>query len=89
MHAELATPPALPPCVPSPLVLFGQHDGPAMRHGLRSSHLLLSGRRWSRASNRAGRGDLNRPVLRADYMSSAPRPMRWLTSLKWPFCRFA
>jgi len=80
MHAELATPPALPPCVPSPLVLFGQHDGPAMRHGLRSSHLLLSGRRRSRASkssaqqpNRAGRGDLNQPVLPPGYMSSASR----------------
>jgi len=69
MHAELVTPPALPPCVPSPLAPFGQHDGPAMRRGLRSSHLLLSGRHRSRASksrsksNRACRGDLNQPVL--------------------------
>ena len=62
-----------PPCMSaSPLARFGQHDGPAMWRGLRSSHLLLSGRRRSRASNRAGRGDLNRPVLRPDYMSSAP-----------------
>jgi len=48
-----------------------------MRHGLRSSHLLLSGRRRSRASkssaqrpNRACRDDLNWPVLRPGYMSS-------------------
>jgi len=34
----------------SPLARFGQHDGPAVRRGLRSSHLLLSGRRRSRAS---------------------------------------
>jgi len=34
----------------SPLARFGQHDGPAMRRGLRSSHLLLSRHRRSRAS---------------------------------------
>jgi len=34
----------------SPLARFGQHDGPAMRCGLHSSHLLLSGHRRSRAS---------------------------------------
>ena len=44
-----------------------------MWRGLRSSHLLLSGRRQSRAMrpcpwpNPAGRGDLNRPVLRRLY----------------------
>jgi len=57
-----------------------------MWRGLRSSHLLLSGHRRSRAFNRAGRGDLNRPLLLYVYVVCLP-PMRRLTSLKWSFCR--
>jgi len=56
----------------SPLARFGQHDGPAMRRRLCSSHLLLSGRRRSRASNWAGRGDLNRQVLLYVVCSLSP-----------------
>jgi len=44
----------------SPLARFGQHSGPAMRRGLLSSHLLLSGRRRSRASNRAAAISIDR-----------------------------
>jgi len=36
---------SLPDASASPLARFGQHDGPALRRGLRSSHLLLGGRR--------------------------------------------
>jgi len=53
MHAELVTPPALPPRIRFPTRAIRSarpHDGPAMWRGLRSSHLLLSGRRRSRAS---------------------------------------
>jgi len=73
MHGDTAL---LPRMSASPLARFSQHDGAAMWRRLRSSHLLLSGRRqWcvsKSSANRAGRGNLNRPVLRP-IMSLASR----------------
>ena len=77
----------------SQLARFGQHDVPAMRRGLRSSHLLLCGRRRSRASKSSAQPCWPRRSqatgLTARLYVVCPPRMRWLTSLKWSFCQFA
>jgi len=77
MHAELATPPALPPCVPSPLAPFGQHDGPAIWRRLRPSHLLLSGHCRSRGSKSSAQPCLPRRSQPTGLTAGLSSASRW------------